>query len=292
MPPASENRYALGMRSVVLQNNWLRLEVRPDVGGAVSDFAMRIGEQWQPLWRRGAGCDHSARSMACTVLAPWTHRIAGGKFEFAGRLWTVPASAPNGEAAMGIVKDLPWSLRDRGPDSVRLEREVGAGEAGWPWAFRARVRYELVKDELRAELELLSRSNGPMPMGFGFAPVWLRRLIADDDELDIDVGTGTPVRADAELDECTVNNARAGAIRWNKSRVVASWTCSPEFSHTIVRTPRAEDVPGGRSAASVIEVQPVAMAGAAAFSHADATRGVLRSGETARGVWWVRVRRE
>ncbi|MFA6046505.1 MAG: hypothetical protein WC718_16090 [Phycisphaerales bacterium] len=283
------------MSSVVIQSDSLRLEVRQDVGAGVSDFSVRVGGRWQALWRRAAGCDNAPADMACTVLAPWTNRIASGKFEFGGRLWNLPTRGPGHTADYGIVKDLAWTVLDRGPDSVRLEREVGAGEAGWPWAFRARVRYEVMREELRAELEVMSRSNAPMPVGFGFAPVWLRHLGAYDDDVSIDVGMGESVDANTERDECLVSRAGAGEICWRRSGVAASWTCSPEFSHVVVRTPGVRGADGVRSMASVFEVQPVTMAGAGfeMLAHAEAAGGlaVLQSGETMRGIWSVRVQR-
>lgn len=231
------------------------------------------------------------------VLAPWTGRVPGGEFASRARRWRMPNTGPDGSAAFGIVNRLPWTVLDRGPDSVRLERDVGAGEGGWPWAFRARVRYELGDDELRAEMAITSRSNSPMPLGFGFAPLWRRRLMSDADEVTIEVGGGAARRLDAasELDRCIVSVPGSGTIQWSQSGVVATWSSSPEFTRVVVRTRWVDARGGGRTPAGEFELGPVTAdpSGFEVRSREEPGGGPaeLPSGETRRGVWSVRVAR-
>lgn len=247
---------------------------------------------WLPVWRRAGASDEGADAMACVVLAPWTGRLIGGRIEFAGRRWNLS------EGAGGIVKDGAWRVLDRGPRSVRLEHEVEPGQAGWPWGFVARVRYELVGDRLSAGLEVTSRSSSPMPLGMGFGPAWNRRVLGDDDRVGLSVATVSRGRIEIGLqgsmiDECFVSADGAGEIRWEPGGLRAGWTCTPELSHVSVRTPRGA---GSQPVATSFEVHPVSMSpgGFEMLARAQARGGVavLQSGETMRGAWSVRVWRE
>lgn len=280
---------------VVLESQSLRLEVRPELGAGVADFSWREGTgPWVPVWRRASASDGSPDQLACVVQAPWTGRLTQGKFEFGARLWSVTDHGRSG----GLVKDLAWALLDRSPQSVRLERDVEPGEAGWPWGFRARVRYELAGDTLRALLEVTSQSSAPMPLGLGFGPAWNRRVGSDADRFVARVnvhgrgGVEFGAADDAEIDECFVSADGAGEIWWEGSGLRASWTCSPELSHVWVRTPPGL---GGQGPANHVEVHPVSMAsgGFEMLAHAQAFGGVavLQSGETMRAAWSVRVER-
>lgn len=310
------------MHSVLLENQFLRLEVRPGLGAGISDFSWRReAHEWTPLWRRAANAETSPEQLACYLMGPWTNRIPGGRFEFGGRLWSLRTSDAQGSAAHGFFRELNWSVLDRGPNSVRLGRDIAGGEAGWPWGCVATVRFELAGPELRAELEVTSSSNAPMPLGFGFCPKWLRQLGADQDQVRLrllttqgaelpdepesgsagstwakNLAEGLELGPAADMDDSYVSSDGAGEIRWQPSGLIATWTCSPELSHVGVQTPRLPGLPRGAWHCDYFVVAPNTM-GARGFellaqARAHGGVAVLQSGETLRGHWTVRVTQE
>lgn len=305
------------MPRVVLSHERLRVEVEPRVGACLTDLSLRDpGGAWWPLMRRAPAVLEHFNHAACYLLAPWCNRIPSGRFEFGGRAWRVPPNWPDGTAIHGEVMARAWSLRDRSPESVHLmcEARDEAGR-GWPWAYTARVRYELDAASLGCVLEVRNESNAPMPCGVGFHPYWMRRLWSDGDAVRVmvDVRGRYPARGcipikPAEADAVS-EHLRAGGplgdpglddvfdgftgraeIVWPASAVRVRYECSEGLGHAVVFAPSDR---GG--AGSIFCLEPVSMVndGLGRLARGDTATGVrvLAPGESMRAAWTMFVDR-
>jgi aldose 1-epimerase len=109
-----------------------------------------------------------ASAMACFPLVPYSNRIRGGRFTFAGRPVSLPVASadPNFEHGHGWRR--PWMLECRTPSGavVRYRHDADA----WPWSYEAEQEIGLEDGALFVRLTLRNLSPEPMPAGFGLHP--------------------------------------------------------------------------------------------------------------------------
>lgn len=161
---------------ITLTNGLMTVRIDQSRGASVLDM------HWHP--RRGAavpiigrcvpGEDPSVKP-GCFVMAPWTNRVAGARFEFGGTGYALRPGTPEGAAMHGDVRGRPWRVVDRSPESARLEF-VSVEHAGvnFPFAFACVVRYEIEGLSLRVELSLINTGPVAMPAGLGLHPYFPR----------------------------------------------------------------------------------------------------------------------
>jgi aldose 1-epimerase len=107
---------------------------------------------------------------ACFPLAPFTNRIAFGRFEFLGRRIQLEPAPGEEHALHGQAWRRPWRLIERGSQAAVLAYEHRANDGGWPWAYRVSQTLRLEDDRLALGLELTNLDTQPMPAGLGFHP--------------------------------------------------------------------------------------------------------------------------
>lgn len=278
---------------IELGNEHLRVEIYPEIGAGLGRLAfIHPGRGAVELLRRYAGSSGWFNDLGCYSLAPWSNRIARGRFEFEGRERVLRADWGDGTAIHGIVKNKQWKVLDRSPVSARLGYEYGGGEE-WPWPMRAWVRYEVAGRALVSVLEVENTGGESFPAGAGFHPFWLRRLRdvagmglgggavvqvnvtgrypavrklptgpARDDEVSGQLRNG--VAADA-LDLDDVFKGGGGSVTWPGSGLMV--TSTSNAGHCVVYAPAV-----GHAMDCVVCVEPVTMANNA-FSLAGAQEG-------------------
>ena len=105
------------------------------------------------------------------VLLP-PNRIAGGRFQAAGREYRLPVNEPEkGNHLHGLLLNRPWELERETPEGVTLLCRFGEDQpeyAGFPHAFEARRSFEFLPGLFRHRFELVNRSGQAMPFGLGF----------------------------------------------------------------------------------------------------------------------------
>lgn len=105
------------------------------------------------------------------VLLP-PNRIAGGRFQAAGREYRLPVNEPEkGNHLHGLLLNRPWQLERETPDGVILLCRFGEDQpeyAGFPHTFEARRSFEFLPGLFRHRFELVNRSEAAMPFGLGF----------------------------------------------------------------------------------------------------------------------------
>lgn len=187
-------------------------------------------------------------------MAPWPNRVAGSRFSFEGREYTVPdGGKPN--AIHGRVLDKQWDVAAIDPAAANLTCPF---DDGWPWAGVAVQRFELSPGGLVMRLEVQSERD-PFPAGCGWHP-WFRRdafgaadprvtlqaarryelldqlpagrVLAPTGDTDLSAG---PIFGDRRLDDCYAGIGRPVVIDWGKLRLEIAIS-APE-PHVQVYTP-------------------------------------------------------
>lgn len=152
-----------------------RIEVLPEFGGRIHQLWLSIDGREEPLLASPMDpADYADRPLSggCYPMAPWPNRIAGGRFQWAGREFRLPANdGPN--ALHGLAFDRPWEVVAR--VGRVLEMRCDFGQA-WPWDGYAWQRIELSAAGLLVKAEVRSRHEA-FPAGIGVHP-WFRRSIA------------------------------------------------------------------------------------------------------------------
>jgi aldose 1-epimerase len=148
-----------------------RMEVRPDLGGALTSLT-RGGVPILRPTPPGAG---DVLDTACFPLVPFANRVAGGVFQVGGRAVRLPVMlrfAPH--ALHGDGWQARWSVAAHAPTSVDLTLERPGDPDGWPWRYRAKLRFAIDPRGLTVDLTLTNADATPMPAGLGLHPYFVR----------------------------------------------------------------------------------------------------------------------
>jgi aldose 1-epimerase len=295
---------------IVIEHGGLRLEIDPAIGAGIADFSLRGPDgAWWPVMRRAPLRPAHFNDLACYLLAPWSNRIAGARFEFGGHVHQLEPDWPDGTAIHGLVKDKPWRILDRSPFSARLAFD-GDG-LPYPFAFACEARYEVVDRSLVCDLAVRNTGEAPMPAGCGFHPFFRKRLWEDEECLVLcrvagrypatgQIPTG-PAAADAvtvrlaaphplgrvELDDVFDGFAGA-AIGWPGAGVRAVFGASAALGHAVIYAPVREGTP-----LPFFCLEPVSMVndGFNALARGEPGTGVtvLAPGESLAVRWALRI---
>jgi aldose 1-epimerase len=147
------------------------VEVAPAAGGAVASYRW-LHDGAALDWLRPADqaaidrCDASA--MACFPLVPYSNRIRGGRFEFAGRTIELPSRSDDPHHEHGHGWRRPWTIAQHEASAVVLRYRHIADS--WPWTYEAEQAISLADDSLCITISIRNLSGAPMPAGFGLHP--------------------------------------------------------------------------------------------------------------------------
>ncbi len=163
---------------LTLRNGGAVLDLLPEVGGAVSRFAVDGVDVLRPAPEGTA----NVLDTACFPLVPFANRIANGTFAFDGETVHLPRNfGDHPHALHGQGWQNAWRIQTQSPHAATLLFEHAAGS--WPWDYAATQAFELSPDALRIALSVVNRSVRAMPVGIGFHPYFVRaagtRLFAD-----------------------------------------------------------------------------------------------------------------
>lgn len=120
------------------------------------------------------------------VLVPWPNRLADGRYTFAGVEQQLPLNEVTRSSAIhGLVRWLAWRLRDRTPESVRLETTLYP-QPGYPFTLSLLCLYSLSADGLQVTFTAVNCGSAAAPFGAGFHPYLAAPSgRVDDDELEL-----------------------------------------------------------------------------------------------------------
>ncbi|MFC1525957.1 hypothetical protein ACFL6X_04000 [Candidatus Latescibacterota bacterium] len=251
------------MPAVTLDSGRLRTVIDTDLGTSIMACALRRGGDWLPLMP-DVHLGLSELRWASFLMAPYSNRIADGRFTFAGREHQLANAEQH--AIHGDVRDRPWEIEDRTPSRLVCRWSSPDCEGvNWPWPFEVRAEYEVAGLELRQRLVVWNRGDEPMPAGCGWHPYFSRQLTPDDGEVrlclqaegaypdahDTRIPSGPPeapaphqdfgqeraLDPESFLDTCFCGYDGRGHIHWPGTGVRLDLCCSESCSHLILYNP-------------------------------------------------------
>jgi len=300
---SSEERTA---RTLTISDDIARVVLAPECGGAIASFRWGDGDRaidWLRAAHPAALARGDAGAMGCFPLIPYSNRIRGGRFAFAGATVRLAASPGDPHCLHGHGWRGRWEAERTGRDAAVLKYAHAADD--WPWRYEATQRIGLRAGALRVDLSLTNLSDAPMPAGLGLHPYFpatpLTRLEAAVDRMwktdgeilpttlvpparGADPGEGITVAA-VELDNAFTGWSGRGRIVWPEQGRALDMLADAPLRFLVVYTP---------AGAPWFCAEPVSNA-TDAFNLADAGRPdtgmiVIAPGATARaGVEFVPV---
>jgi aldose 1-epimerase len=200
--------------------------LRPESGAAFD----RLDFAGQPVLRPLDGADPTTTRAGAFWMAPWTNRLDGGAFPWAGTLHRFPLNRPDeGNALHGLFRDRPWQVVDSGPGHAALTQALRAA----PFDVTARLDIALTGEGVALALSLRNAGATDCPLGIGWHP-WFHRPPGTR----LDFTAETQLRADARGLPVAAEAARPGD--WpGQDRHYAGWNGTARFAtpdHTVTLT--------------------------------------------------------
>lgn len=130
--------------------------------------------------------DLRATANGTPILVPFPNRIAGGKFTYDGKTYTLPCNDYGVNAIHGMAFDRPWRIVEEETDEdwarivgeFEMLRDSPFTEEHWPGNFRVRCEIWWGGTYLDQRFLVKNLSNLPIPFGLGTHPYF--RLIGDE----------------------------------------------------------------------------------------------------------------
>ena len=167
---------------VTIENDHWQVGLVPAGGGCVAFGRVRVGGEWVDVLRpTPTDLLGTWGETASFPLVPWSNRIAGGLFAWAGRDHQLRINFADGTAIHGTGFEFPWKVVESTPTSVVLEfasHEVYG--VNFPWAFTARFGYALDGERFEWHMEITNDAHETFPAGLGHHPYFMRDLASDD----------------------------------------------------------------------------------------------------------------
>lgn len=162
------------MAVIALSAGPWQARIAPEVGGALLAFAFEGRAVLRPATPE-ALAEGAARKSACFPMVPYANRIARGRFRLDGREYELAPNFPESPHTLhGTGWRRAWSVAFQDEANCVLSLEH-SGDADWPFAFSAQLRYELGGDGLRMSLLVANTDRRTAPLGAGFHPYFPRR---------------------------------------------------------------------------------------------------------------------
>jgi aldose 1-epimerase len=157
---------------ICLETDDALVEVLPRLGGGITAFDLKRGDERLPIFRPWTGEWENPRALGSNPMVPWFNRLSGGGFSFRGTFYPI---APNDPLeAFPIHGDgwrSPWEVAARTPGRVELRLRSRAIP---PFDYEARQVLTLSGATFDMELSLTHCGDKPLPYGLGQHPWFVR----------------------------------------------------------------------------------------------------------------------
>ncbi len=165
---------------VSLKNDYWHVGLVPTTGGSLAFGRVAVRGQWVDVLRpTPADALADVWSSASFPLVPWSNRIRGGVFRWAGKDYQLHINFEDGTAIHGTGIEFPWSVVARTPTSVTTEFvSRSAYGVNFPWPFTARFTYDLDAERFTWHMEITNDAHETFPAGLGHHPYFVRELTA------------------------------------------------------------------------------------------------------------------
>lgn len=232
------------------------LVLAPALGGGLVSWT-RADEPIFRLPLPGALDEDTPRNLASYPMFPYSNRVGGRRFSFAGRSYELP-DLMRGWAIHGAGWQLPWTASEA-DGAVTLSLDYPGGRL-WPFAFHAEQIFRLSEDTLAMELVIRNLHDAPAPAGFGQHPFFPRtadqRLtfaatgvqIAGEDMIPTHMTAVPPAWDHARglpvgqyLDHCFTGWNRHARLDYPARGFSIEISADPVFGNVVVYVPRGMD---------------------------------------------------
>jgi aldose 1-epimerase len=159
-----------------LRSGAARLVLAPKIGGAIAAYEWNGQPVLRPTSAEALAAE-DVRGFASYPLVPFSNRIAGAQLRWNGRAYPLERFLPGETHAIhGNGWRRAWSIVEAGPAHATLELVHAATEPAheWPFAYRARQRFELEPTALALKLSIVNESDKAFPFGLGWHPFFPR----------------------------------------------------------------------------------------------------------------------
>jgi aldose 1-epimerase len=159
-------------QALQLQAGDLRLQLRPDLGGAIA--GLWLGDVAVLRECEPAG-PASARACASYPLVPYSNRIGHRRFDWKNRHYTTAANVDGLPHSLhGVAWQRAWSVEEQSANRVLLEY-THPSDPYWPFAFHVVQEFLLSPTALRVTLTATNIDARQGPMGLGWHPYFPKR---------------------------------------------------------------------------------------------------------------------
>lgn len=148
-------------------------------------------------------------------LAPYSNRIANGRFEFDGQIISISRNHSGQEHPIhGCVWHQKWDVLSISENAVSMALDHRAEDGVWPWSARFEHRLELHESRLHMYLSIQNMDDRYMPAGLGFHPYFadFDRLSVQTDVTDVQPSGPDDLPLSASFDPAKLNLSAPRAV--------------------------------------------------------------------------------
>ncbi|MGA9659567.1 MAG: aldose 1-epimerase [Asticcacaulis sp.] len=144
------------------------LQLAPEIGGGIASLSVA----GVPILKPWSGrLEDGPFALAANILVPFSNRVSGGGFEWAGKTYALPANTSEPLPIHGDAFQKPWTLHKRHADSLTLV--LANGQIG-PFYYSAQAKYTLSETSLCMALTVENNGALTLPFGCGLHPQFPR----------------------------------------------------------------------------------------------------------------------
>jgi len=104
------------------------------------------------------------------VMLPFTNRLDPAQFEWQGRQVNLVNGSSSGQGLHGFGHRSDWKIVDSSDSHVALEWKHSVSSSEWPWAFHAKLIYNVNALGLTVALSVCNADISSMPVSLGWHP--------------------------------------------------------------------------------------------------------------------------
>jgi aldose 1-epimerase len=251
------------LSAVRLSAGPLTLELRPELGGAVTRFVHESTSGALDIFRpttRAALVDRDILGAASFALVPFSNRIENGRFRFGDQSYRMaPNMGDHPHPLHGHGWRSVWRVVEQSSASASLRFEYDGDE--WPSAYSATQTLSLSADALAVTLVLRNEGDRDMPAGIGLHPYFPKtartRLSAElervwfgnADCIPTELGElpnawqfhGGRALDGVELDHCFTGWQRRALVEWPEKGLALEIAAEPPLSYAVIYVPKGRD---------------------------------------------------
>jgi len=294
----------MAQKFLTIKSHMVSADIVSGLGGGLIRYSARVGKDEYHLLKPTNQADLNAGKayrLSSFPLVPYSNRIAGGRFKFAGRDVVLSDGArPEMEVIHGHGWKARWTVRDHAENWASLSYRHDA--AAWPFTYGVTQNFALTGNALSITLTVTNLDDAAMPIGLGFHPcfpsqrtalltapveqVWLNdERVLPTRKIDLppawDLVRGVPVR-EMRSDNVFTAWRRIARIHWRDRGIGLNLRAGGPLEFLHVYAPEGKDF---------FCVEPVShIANALNLSeqgHGDTGQRVLAPGESLEA--WMRL---